>query len=137
MARATFKHWSKEDVLFLKNNYAVLPTEDIAKALNRDINCITNYVSRKNLKLQRYKKIKDNSNRDKCIEKIAFQITEALKEHSKLNIYSLQRVFYSKYIYTTEYSLKKALEILISNDLIEYFYSKNDNKSKNFRLKDK
>ena len=132
---AKFRHWQEEDIVFLKNNYAILPIEDIAEKLNRSIMAIIMYVSLKKLKLQRYKKPRNYTNYYNNLETIALDIQEALKEHSFFNMYHLQRAFYKKYIYHTEYSINKALKILIERDLVEYFENVNDKKRKNFRLK--
>lgn len=129
MGKSYFRHWSKEDILFLKNNFSLLPTEDIANILGRPLICILNYVSRKKLKLTRYKVVKINV-KDEYIETIALETIEFLKKHDDLNIYSLQRIFYSKYIYHTVYSLQKALKILIDKDLVEYFEDLNNKKKK-------
>lgn len=142
------KLWTERDTLFLKNNYSKVDIQELALELNRSIMSLKMHVSRQKMKLKRYKIQCDNdlrSNNDlrskakaifsDYIDKIALDILEILKEHDSLNMYKLQRVFYSKYSFHTEYSVNKALKNLVKENLVEYVSAKN-NKSKNFRLKD-
>lgn len=136
------KLWTERDTLFLKDNYSKVDIQELALELNRSIMSLKMHVSRQKMKLKRYKIQCDDDLRSKAkaiysdyIDKIALDILEILKEHDSLNMYKLQRVFYSKYSFHTEYSVNKALKNLVKENLVEYVSAKN-NKSKNFRLKD-
>ena len=138
------KLWTEKETLFLKNNYSKVDIEELSIKLNRSIMSLKMHVSRQKMKLKRFKIQCDNDLRSKAkaiysnyIDKIALDILEILKEHSSLNMYKLQRVFYNKYSFHTEYSVNKALKNLVKENLVEYFSIKENNKSKNFRLKDK
>lgn len=136
------KLWTERDTLFLKDNYSKVDIQELALELNRSIMSLKMHVSRQKMKLKRYNIQCDDDLRSKAkaiysdyIDKIALDILEILKEHDSLNMYKLQRVFYSKYSFHTEYSVNKALKNLVKENLVEYVSAKN-NKSKNFRLKD-